>query len=551
MSERTALLNAITADPDDDAPRLVYADWLDENCPDRVPSPAAGPSARADYIRVQCRLAAGAYDDPDYAELLERERDLIDWLNTHDPDPDPGLDGLIAATLFPPGGEWGEYRRGFLEEVGFDTYGPAAEETVVTLNEVLQRELPRTTARTLCLEDATDEEIALFACQPVFGRLRGLRLDYLAEGSEDEAVAAVARSARASGLRRLFLDLPLDTAGFEALAGSRYLGNLESLAMEYPVPAAALKILGSAKWFRNLRRLRLWTGGGDHFRALGELPPMPRLESLSLRGGFEPRPVGAKWFVASDSFPRLRHLDLDGVHMPPDIVAILARGRWPLRHLNLSGNDLRKAGAEALAAAKFAPSLQVLELRNGGITAGGVEALARSEALAGLRWLELTGNPIGPGGLAALARSEPLRGLRVLNLSATNTARAPLAAADVLAFLTGFAGTELRHLGLNDLPVGVRGARALAGSPKFANLRRLELSNCSLGERGTAELIGSSVLSGLVYLSLYRNKVGRGVGKLARPQVLPGLGYVQLGHGIPKGTANRLAKRPGIRFSFN
>lgn len=40
-------LRAILAAPDDDAPRLIYADWLDEN----------GKPERAEFIRVQCQLA--------------------------------------------------------------------------------------------------------------------------------------------------------------------------------------------------------------------------------------------------------------------------------------------------------------------------------------------------------------------------------------------------------------------------------------------------------------------------------------------------------------
>src|SRR5262249_41365819 len=41
------LLNAILRQPEDDVVRLVYADWLEEN----------GAPARAEFIRVQCRLA--------------------------------------------------------------------------------------------------------------------------------------------------------------------------------------------------------------------------------------------------------------------------------------------------------------------------------------------------------------------------------------------------------------------------------------------------------------------------------------------------------------
>src|SRR5437870_4931167 len=91
MSDQAALLAAICAHPDDDTLRLVYADWLDENLPDAMPSPAAGPSARAEYIRVQCRLARQPLDDPDYPELLEREEDLAGWLQTHAKEDAPKL----------------------------------------------------------------------------------------------------------------------------------------------------------------------------------------------------------------------------------------------------------------------------------------------------------------------------------------------------------------------------------------------------------------------------------------------------------------------------
>lgn len=42
-----ALLAAVVARPEDDAPRLIMADWLEEN----------GDEARAEFIRVQCELA--------------------------------------------------------------------------------------------------------------------------------------------------------------------------------------------------------------------------------------------------------------------------------------------------------------------------------------------------------------------------------------------------------------------------------------------------------------------------------------------------------------
>ena len=54
MADTMALLEAIRASPDDDAPRLVYADWLEEH----------GDQPRAEFIRVQCALARLPQDDP-------------------------------------------------------------------------------------------------------------------------------------------------------------------------------------------------------------------------------------------------------------------------------------------------------------------------------------------------------------------------------------------------------------------------------------------------------------------------------------------------------
>src|SRR5437870_2291421 len=47
MSDRDALLAAIRAQPDEDTPRLIFADWLDEN----------DESQRAAFVRAQIELA--------------------------------------------------------------------------------------------------------------------------------------------------------------------------------------------------------------------------------------------------------------------------------------------------------------------------------------------------------------------------------------------------------------------------------------------------------------------------------------------------------------
>src|SRR5262245_44558022 len=67
MREREALLAAIYDAPDDDAPRMVFADWLDDH----------GEAARAEFIRLQLRLAALGEDDAGRDALVRREEELL------------------------------------------------------------------------------------------------------------------------------------------------------------------------------------------------------------------------------------------------------------------------------------------------------------------------------------------------------------------------------------------------------------------------------------------------------------------------------------------
>ena len=62
MPTENAFLQAVLADPEDDAPRLIYADWLDEQ----------GEGERAEFIRVQCALARMDEDDERRPELEAR-----------------------------------------------------------------------------------------------------------------------------------------------------------------------------------------------------------------------------------------------------------------------------------------------------------------------------------------------------------------------------------------------------------------------------------------------------------------------------------------------
>src|SRR5262249_52763998 len=63
-------LQDIIAHPDDEAPRLIYADWLEDEG-------GRDDGARAEFIRVQCELDAVGEDGPRRWQLQRRAAELL------------------------------------------------------------------------------------------------------------------------------------------------------------------------------------------------------------------------------------------------------------------------------------------------------------------------------------------------------------------------------------------------------------------------------------------------------------------------------------------
>src|SRR5262245_54494625 len=109
MSTADALLRDICENPEDDTPRLVYADWLDEH----------GDADRAELIRVQCEQARLPKDDPRGKELSQRAEEL---LREHDTD-------WVGALPWPTGVRWCAaykrwryaFKRGFVVQANFSS----------------------------------------------------------------------------------------------------------------------------------------------------------------------------------------------------------------------------------------------------------------------------------------------------------------------------------------------------------------------------------------------------------------------------------------------
>jgi uncharacterized protein (TIGR02996 family) len=89
MLDREPFLKAVFADPDNDLPRLVFADYLEEQ----------GETEWAELIRVQCELArrpAGTRPGGTLRRLIDRNRELVRAVRGFDPGTSPGLDRGFA-----------------------------------------------------------------------------------------------------------------------------------------------------------------------------------------------------------------------------------------------------------------------------------------------------------------------------------------------------------------------------------------------------------------------------------------------------------------------
>jgi uncharacterized protein (TIGR02996 family) len=75
-SQQSGLLSAICDNPEDDTPRLLLADWLEEH------GGAAG-AARAEFIRAQIELASLDPEDARFATLGERSSELEEANRDH------------------------------------------------------------------------------------------------------------------------------------------------------------------------------------------------------------------------------------------------------------------------------------------------------------------------------------------------------------------------------------------------------------------------------------------------------------------------------------
>jgi len=328
------LLDKILAAPDDDAPRLVWADWLTER-----------GDPRGELIHVQCALAAGRSDGETRAALLARERALLTehgrWLLDA-----LGLDGERTAVAgvddAPSGGARAHFHRGLLDvlEVPIEHW-VAAEDALV--------ETPLTALVLTDVDARHAEALATLRGPPTLATLALVR-SFLDGGG---AGAALAASPMVRGLRSLSLARAAirDQAG-AALVRAAAFDGLEELELTgNRLGAGFADALAAAPWLGDVRTLRLDEChlGDDGVAALARAPGWRSLRTL--------------------------RLDACSVHAPGAIALASSTALRSLTHLSLAWNGLREKGARALATTRRLPSLVELDVRNCSLSADAIAAL--------------------------------------------------------------------------------------------------------------------------------------------------------------------------------
>jgi uncharacterized protein (TIGR02996 family) len=529
-TDRAALLAGIREAPEDDAPRLVFADWLEDQ----------GEAERGRFIRLQCQAARL----PEWGEERDRlqeeaARVLIEHGSRWVGEPPAGLDNSLL-------------ERGFWSRLCYDVPSYLGEVERRPLHELAPVQSLRLTDLAGRLDDVLacpalawvdsleldrevdDAEVGRLARSP---HLRGLRtLSLRSRSLTAFGVAALLAEDVLPGLRRLRLHLVrLGDGGLGVLARRPGLGRLTGLEMlACGFGSAGVAELVRSRHVRRLEQLEL---GGLHYHdraanigdgaleALARPRQLPALRELTLddvqatpaawrtlaRSALAGRLRGLKIhqsILGEDDVEalfhdtRLTHLDsltVGTAEPTPEVVGLLARSPVlaKVRKLDLSNNDLGPPGAASLAVGLRLPNLGELALDFNRLGDEGIEALAASGHFPNLRRLDLAGNRIGPGGAERLARSRPLRGLTTLGLFNNSLGDA---GAEALEDATFSASLRTLWVGANHLTAA--GVARLVRSPRLARLRRLALNESTLAPGAVEALLEPSALPSLEALTL-------------------------------------------------
>lgn len=550
-SDFEALVRAVFHNPKEDTPRLMFADWLEEN----------DQADRAALVRYQCEQAR-------YKPALKRFKELDALIK-------PLVEKFKKAMRPLPDGVRVEFRRGFLRVDGNAIIDAAALPTRFV-------DLFRNGWVESLVAENVDarfgQERGALALAEHVGELDVSRYPVYAEESL-LAVAGEAHAARAGGrLARVkvhkqnakaFAHLEAVAAGTaeaDAPADKR-----PSRAFSGVTPGAFDLLLRTGR-FNGATELSIHGPLGDaHAEALVAHADLSKLTELNLVG-FDLTAAGATALAQCADLRGLSRLQLPHITFGEGAFAALVAGTAfaGVVQLDLRGCELTDADLEVLARSKAFPAVTHIDLYdNAALTAKGARVLLGSKQFSKLHRVEFPllkeHAELVPLALNAAPRpslevqflaldvfledakgevrltvetdAQYLNGIydnlpkcaaakRVTHFAASDTAADE---GSIRALAAGFAATALKSLRFSNCQLGNDGAVALAEAFAQFDLRELALRTCRVQAAGTVALVKSPLFARLEVLDLTGSTPGKaGVAALLEAKVPPNLRALHL-----------------------
>jgi uncharacterized protein (TIGR02996 family) len=484
-------LCAIRVDPDNDAPRLIYADWLDEH----------ERPARAEFIRLQVEgEGLPWFDVRRFCTNLRLEEIIARDPSFHDDLPEwaakvcdtarhqsyrRGLPTLICCDPE----DWLRHGHEILarypvEEVQFSWYRlkPLLKKW---LDSPLTRKVKRWGLAGQYLED---DDIVTIASHPAMAGVEKLDLSHNYFG--DGGAEALARSAYLTSVREIdFLVTSVGPIGFRSITQSAKLPSLARLEFGHNNCAVGDKDLADL------------------------VKSSHRYEKLALYAA-QVTDAGVECMCRAPCVTALRHLDLGGNAITATGAGAIANCLTGLEILQLGGTGVGDAGASAIARSPNLGNLRYLNLQRSNVGSSGGAAFGRDSTLANLCELDLCHNLIGDDAVVAMTKVQRPARLLDLRLKACGLTSAALKAVADSPFMAG-----LIRLDLSSNYTSVEG-----------QLIRDESSN-KIDDTGVIALARSNHIKGLRLLILHANQVtSDGAAALAQSSNLGTMRIMHLGH---------------------